>query len=335
MAIFATLSVLAVTGVFELDRSAQLRANRQAEGPAALVIGDVALASVAPALARITVDRASGATVATAVFVRSGGQLITTSDAVANAQSITVTTFEGTSYNARVLGTDTSNDIAVLSVDATSYPTARFGEIGSTTAVFVIGSSSSTEYPWIGSASIGSLGSRIDTTDGSSLHDMFSAVAEESPPSAGSIVISSDGTILGLLTARTSASIIHSTSRSIAIPFTDRGLEITWATPAMFVEKIVSDIIATGHAHRPSLGVFTYDTSPTGVVVSSVTPNSPAELARISPGDIIVSVDNSPITSSSDLVTKLRMHSDGDIVPISIQRNNELLRLSVRVSATP
>ena len=122
-----------------------------------------------------------------------------------------------------------------------------------------------------------------------------------------------------------------------------------FAVPSNRVKYIVPQLIATGHVThtgRASLGVgiVTVDTSVAaqynlpvdhGVLIASVTSNGPAATAGLKTGDVIVQIDNTPVTDVQSMGDALLSKSPGDTVAVTINRGGQQMTVNVMLGELP
>jgi len=334
-----TLAALSVTGTF--DSTSVQTVVEQVQAPADGTTGAAAIASkVGAAIVRVDAVKAAGTITATGVVYRSDGHLLTTADVVAGASTITVTTADGTVLTASVVGTDAITDIAVLDVDRNDMATAIMARVDEVTAgeqAVTVEREADATSPAIVTGHVSALGLRVDTTDGSSLHDMIQAALEASPTTAGAVLCLDDGTVLGLVTDRTPAAAPRYTQTSLdtaatsSTTTTPDGTATLYATPIDYATEVADDIIETGTAHHPWLGVLGDDLDPaaaallgrSAATLTRVVPEGPAAAAGLQEGDVVLSLDGVQTTSMSSLVVALRAHQPGDAVAVTFVRDGQ------------
>ena len=342
LGVASLLAIIAATGVLGGRDRTDTASARGAGGPGADELPATTLAALSPALVRVTVDRPSGETIAGGLIIASDGHLVTSADAIISARSITVTTADGTAHNATVVGSDATDDIAVLDIDGEGMVTAQLGAVEAlrpSTTLFVISSaaaSTSITASWIESGTLDATEDRFETSDGMTMHGMIRTSIGSRPPAAASILCTADGTIVGIVTGRTPVASMRATSTTYAaIPFTDRDVVSAWSTPAAFVERVADDIIADGRTNRPTLGVVAVDVGELGAAVVQVAAGGSAAIAGMAPGDLITSIDARAVRNASDLVVALRSHEVGDVVRIGLLRGGTMEQMSVMLSERP
>jgi putative serine protease PepD len=331
-----TIGVLSIIGTF--DKGGVRTVVQQVEVDTS-ADGSVPLSDrIGPALVRVDAVRTDGTVTATGVVFRSDGHLLTTADTVAGATAVTVTTNDGAVLTATVVGTDATSDLAVLDVDRDGMATAVLGRVADLRAgddAVVVEREPGAASPGVATGHVNAVGLRVDTTDGGTLHDMIQAALETTPATAGAVLCTDDGAVLGLVTGRRAARAATYTPTSAAL---DGGTTTTasttsmatlYATPIDYAAEVAAEIIETGSAHHTWLGVLGDDLDPTtagrlgrgGATLTRVEPDGPAEAAGLQEGDVVLAIDGVQTTSMSSLVVALRSHRSGDVVSVTFVRD--------------
>jgi S1-C subfamily serine protease len=267
------------------------------------------------AVARLETQSPNGDVTGSAVLVRDGAYLLTNAELVEGATRVRIFTVDGKERDATVVGADPVTDVAVLKVAATGLATAK---IGSTTSLRVgqkaiaIGApAASGNGPSVTVGVVSGLGRRVSGAAGT-LHGMIETDARIAPESAGGALVDSAGQVIGITTLLDGSV-----------------LALGAATPIEVAMAAADDIIRTGRAHHSWLGIEGDDLDEEsaaslnisgGARVGTVVDQSPAALAGLLPGDIIVAIDGTDVTSMSDLVVTLRTHKAGDNVKVHYLR---------------
>ncbi|HEY5154733.1 MAG TPA: trypsin-like peptidase domain-containing protein [Acidimicrobiales bacterium] len=300
--------------------------------PSELAIADKAL----PAVVQVSTTTAGGIVTGTAVVFRDDGHLLTTADVVEGAEALSVELADGTVVPAQVVGIDRASDIAVLKVEHGTMPVAALAmeadlQLGEPT-IAVECLAGKPGSPNLSVGLVSALGRRVDATDGSSLHDMIQTNVHLSTTGSGAVLLDSRGAAIGLVTRRGMPDTSGPTSKVTATT-TGRSSVLVprYATPMEYAKVVADQLIATGRAAHPWLGVESSDLTENdmdslghgGARIERITPGSPAEGAGLAAGDIVVGVDESPIDSSSDLVVALRRHKPSESVGITYLRAGE------------
>ena len=300
--------------------------------PSELAIADKAL----PAVAQINTTTASGTATGTAVVFRDDGHLLTTADVVDGAETLTVELSDGTVLPGRVVGVDRVSDVAVVKVDHGKMPVAALAmeadlQLGEPT-IAVECRPGKPGAPNLSVGLVSALGRRVDAADGTSLHDMIQTNVRLSSTGAGTVLLDSRGAVIGLVTRR---GLPDPTATGTKVTASTTGRSETlvprYATPVEYAKEVADELILTGRAAHPWLGVETSDLSDKemdalghgGARIERVTPGSPADSAGLDAGDIVVGVDDAPVESSSDLVVTLRRHKPSESVGVTYLRAGE------------
>jgi serine protease Do len=269
-----------------------------------------------------------------------GGTYIITNDhVVADAKTITVTPPSGEPVAATLVGTDPDTDIAVLKIPV-SVPLLRLASsekvvVGQMTVA--IGSPYGLEHS-VSSGVVSGLHRSLPDSYGDTpagvypLVDVIQTDAAINPGNSGGALVDRTGSLIGIISA------IYSESGSSA--------GIGFAVPAKSASRIADELIATGKARHPFLGVVgqTVDqalakekTLPVteGALVVEITKNTGAAKAGIKPGDVIVSLDGTPIRSMDDLILQVRMTSVDQKVTVTLWRQGKKMDVPMTVGDKP
>jgi serine protease Do len=269
-----------------------------------------------------------------------GGTYIITNDhVVADARTITVTPPSGEPVEATLVGTDPDTDIAVIRVPV-SIPLIRLASsekvvVGQLT--IAIGSPYGLEHS-VSSGVVSGLHRSLPDSYGDSqagvypLVDVIQTDAAINPGNSGGALVDRTGSLIGINSA------IYSDSGSSA--------GIGFAIPAKSAARIADELIATGKARHPFLGVVgqTVDESlaaekklpvAEGALVVEITKDTGASRAGIKPGDVIVSLDGTPIRSMDDLILQVRMTSVDQKVTVTLWRLGKKIDVPMTVGDKP
>ena len=145
-------------------------------------------------------------------------------------------------------------------------------------------------------------------------------------------MFSADGKVVGINTA-----ILSPSGGSVGIGF---------AIPANLAQQVVADLEADGHVSRGWLGVaiqpVSEDTAaalgmdmPEGVLISSVTPDTPAEAAELKRGDIVLAVNGTEVSTPAELSRAIALEAPGSTVTLSLLRANAPMEVTVALGTRP
>lgn len=266
-------------------------------------------------------------------FVGSGvvynpdGYILTTTSVVQGMDRLIVVLPDGKKSQAKLVGTDDQSNIAVLKVDVTNLRPAKLGDsdkIRPGSWMTVVGNS----YGIPTAVSFGLVnGIRED--------GFIQMSVNVSPGSSGGPVLSSDGSVVGLVSARMAEpSYIEATRlfnqanklgsafvippREIELPTSG----ISLAIPINKVKSTAADIIKYGTIHRGYLGIYPEDADQ-GVLIVEVVRNSPAEKAGLRKGDVIIEFKGESVKSEKQLRKSIADTRPQEEVEIIVLRNQQ------------
>lgn len=273
----------------------------------------------------------------TGIVLTSSGEILTNNHVVEGSTSITVTVpATGTSYKASVVGTDATDDVAVLQLSgASGLATATLDNDGVSVGdnVTVVGNAGGTGTLVAADGSVTGTGKSITTQSegvvaSESLTGLIETNADIQAGDSGGPLYDSQGEVVGIDTA---ASASQNVSDGYAIPIeTALGIAhriesgqasstVTIGLPAFLGVEVASDASSSGYSGLggASLGYNNGQSATQGAVVGGVIDGTPAASAGLTAGDTITAVDGTAIASSSDLTSALAQYKPGDSVTIT------------------
>jgi len=237
--------------------------------------------------------------------------------AVGGAGTITVELDDGEQATATIVGREPNYDLAVLKISKGNLPTIEVGDsaqIKSGDQVIAFGSPLGLDHT-VTSGIVSSLNRPVvtsgGTNSGESYVDAIQTDAAINPGNSGGPLTDSLGRMIGINAATATLGSTSGQSGSIGLGF---------AIPMNQALRIMNEIIDTGKATRPVLGVF-FDqsfASGKGAKISSLTPNDGAQKAGIPVGAIITSIDGIRITDYVSAIVRIRSHAPGDKVTVIV-----------------
>ena len=262
----------------------------------------------------------------TGIVLDADGEVLTNNHVIEGATEIEVTVVAtGKTYTATVVGTDPSDDVAVLQLArASGLAVAPLGDSSTVKvgdAVVGIGNAGGTGRPTTSAGSVLSLGQTITATDqfganAETLHNLIEISAQLQPGQSGGPLYDAGGKVVGIDSAGSTGGRFRMRSAS------GTGYAIAINDALSIVRQIerhqASDKITIGTP--PMLGVSARDAAGGGAVVSGVTDDTPAAKIGLQAGDVIVAVDGTKIGSVNDLTTVLHAHKAGDKVSVTWKR---------------
>ncbi len=290
-----------------------------------------------PSVVSINVTTSSSSGVGSGVILDTSGNILTNYHVIEDAQSISVSVDGGDSYEATVVGSDESSDLAVIKIDpgdATLTPM----EVGDSSTLAVgdwvmsLGSPFGLEQS-VSTGIVSSLyrSTMMTSTSGNTIYtNLIQTDATINPGNSGGALVDQNGKLVGI------NSLIESYSGSSS--------GVGFAIPANYAVEVANKIIAGETVTHAYLGgSFQTVTAQNarsnnlsvnqGAYVASVTSGGPADNAGIQQGDIITKVDDEEITSSDGVVLAVRSHNVGDTVTITLMRGSKEMQVEVTLGS--
>lgn len=272
----------------------------------------------------------------TGFFISDDGYILTNnhviSDAAASGGEINVLTHDGNTYSATVVGTEQSNDLAVLKIDATDCTPVTFGSssdmsVGDT--VYAVGNPMGELQFTMTSGMVSALDRAVTTEQSGGAINMFQMDAAINSGNSGGPVYNANGEVIGVATAKYSSSGNDATVEGLG-----------FAIPSDDAKKISNDLMTNGYVtgkakmgvsidQNYSSTVAQYYDMPEGAYVKYVETGSAAEKAGIQPGDIITKCGDKEIKGYDDLTSAIKSYSAGDTVEITVYRSGNESTLSI------
>ncbi len=262
--------------------------------------------------------------VGSGVIVESGGIIITNYHIVANFEEIDVQLADGRRFDGELLGADPASDLAVLKIAAENLPTAEWGDSDSVEVgemVWAIGNPFGLDRT-LTYGIVSGIG-RTGVTD-NPIQEFLQTDASINPGNSGGPLVDVHGRIMGITTAMVGRDY--------------RG--IGFAIPSNTAKNVCQDIRVSGHVERGYLGIDMRPLSPQatrwrGILVAGVEPQSPAAMAGIQPGDVIVGFNGREINEANRLALLLTRALIGTEISLDIVRDNEPKQILVRIGRRP
>ncbi|HSV30937.1 MAG TPA: Do family serine endopeptidase, partial [Atribacteraceae bacterium] len=258
---------------------------------------------------------------------REDGYIITNHHVIQDAEEINVTLLDGRLYTGRVIGADPLTDLAVVKIDSDeTLPTVTLGDSDATRvgeSVIAIGNPFGLSHS-VTTGVLSAKGRPITAGDtGREYENFLQTDAAINPGNSGGPLLNLQGEVIGINTA--------------IIPFAQG---VGFAIPINMAKALLDDLIEVGRVIRAWLGVFIQDVTPQiaeqfgleearGALISDVSPESPAAMAGIQRGDIILRIDDVLIDSVWALQQTIRDHRPGNRVTIELWRDKTLLNFEV------
>lgn len=238
-----------------------------------------------------------------------------------------VITYDGTQYEATVVGSDSDNDIAVLQVEATGLTHASLGNSDSIHVgdeIYAVGNPLGELEFSMTTGSVSAMDRLISTQTDAPAINMFQIDAAVNSGNSGGPVYDTTGEVIGIVTAK----------------YSDEGIEgLGFAIPINDAVSIATDLITNGYvtgkaklgvdAQTMSASAARYYNSVEGAYVRYVESGSSAEIAGLQTGDVIYRFDNLEIAGRDDLQAAIRSYHAGDTVELGVYRNHQHITIMV------
>ncbi len=258
------------------------------------------------------------------------GYIITNHHVIENSDSITVSLYDGTTYEAKLIGYDASNDIAVLKVEAEGLTPVVIGDFENLNvgdSVIAIGNPLGELTFSLTSGAVSALDREITLSNSVTMELIQTDCAINSGNSGGAL-FNLYGEVVGVTNAKYSGS-----GGGASID------NIGFAIPINHVKDIIKSIIENGYITKPYIGVSVTDVSretqsyglPKGAAVRSIAEDGPAADTGLEESDIITAINGEEIDGSKALVDAVRNASAGDELVFKVYRKGESIERKVIV----
>lgn len=262
------------------------------------------------------------------VILSKDGYIVTNNHVIDGANKVTVKTKDGKEYNAKLVGTDSTTDLAVIKIEATDLTPVVLGtsknlQVGD--AAIAIGNPLGELGGTVTNGIISALDREI-TIDGESMH-LLQTNAAINPGNSGGGLFNDQGQLIGIVNAKSSGSNIEG---------------LGFAIPIDIAKPVITSLIENGKVEgRAELGVslqeyqaqnqnpFEENNSSTAVYIVQVQSGKAADKAGLKRGDRILEVDGKEIKEVSDVKSVISSHKAGDTIKIKIERDNKEQTVSV------
>ncbi|MBO7299892.1 MAG: Do family serine endopeptidase [Tidjanibacter sp.] len=267
------------------------------------------------------------------VLITEDGYIVTNNHVVDKATKVKVKLYDGRSFEAKIIGTDPTTDVALLKIEGEKFPYLKFGSSDDLRLgewVLAIGSPfdlQSTITAGIVSAKARNLGAIPSQY---SIESFIQTDAAVNPGNSGGALVNTAGELVGINT------LIQSQTGSY--------IGYSFAVPSSIVKKVVVDLKEYGIVQRALLGIQYQEINSDfierfgkeygisevgGAWVAEVTAGGAAEAAGIRKGDIVLSIDNKKIDTSARLSEVIASKRPGESVKISVKRDGEVKHFEV------
>ena len=279
----------------------------------------------------------SGQSSGSGFILTEDGYVITNYHVVEDATAIDVVMHDGSEYPAELVGKDSSNDLAVLKIEASGLPAATLGSsrdlvIGDMVVAIgnPLGELASTQT--VGYVS--GIDREVSTGGSITTISMIQTDAAINPGNSGGPLFNMYGEVIGITTAKYSGT----TGSGASIE------GIGFAIPIDDVEPLINDLIDYGYVTGAYMAVTVQDMDresaemfglPTGAYIVSVEKDGAADRAGIQPKDIVIALDSHEVSNVTELTRALRNYKAGDSATVTLLRAGKEMTLEITFDERP
>jgi serine protease DegQ len=266
------------------------------------------------------------------VIVSEQGLILTNHHVVASADEIEVALADGRKLSAKVVGTDPDTDLAVLKVDADNLPAVTFSateNLNVGDVVLAIGNPFGVGQT-VTQGIISALGRNhlgINTYE-----NFIQTDASINPGNSGGALIDAEGNLIGINSA------IYSRSGG--------SMGIGFAIPANVAKQVMEQIAVNGSVTRGWIGIEAQDITPElaesfkldrvrGSLIAGVLRNSPADLAGLKAGDVLLAINDKEVSDSSSMLNLIAVLKPNEKAVLKIARAEKEIKVNVVVGKRP
>lgn len=264
------------------------------------------------------------------VVISKDGYIVTNNHVIDGASKITVRLKDGKEYQGQLIGTDAQTDLAVIKIEGATLEPVAYGDSDS----LVVGDTAIA----IGNP-LGKLGGTvtngiISATDRqieveNQTMTLLQTNAAINPGNSGGGLFNDKGELIGVVVAKSAGSNVEG---------------LGFAIPVNVVKDVVASIMEVGYVQgRPVLGISVadittaqqaayYNVNQLGVYVMALTEGTKAEASGLKVGDCIIAIDDTQVSSKTDIAAILKNHQVGEKVKVMVSRAGKMMTLNVELS---
>ena len=272
------------------------------------------------------------------VIISEDGYIVTNNHVIEGATTIIVTTTDGEEFEAKLIGTDATEDIAVIKIDAKGLKKANFGDSDSLEVgdvAIAIGNPLGQLGGTVSSGIISALDRQI--TVGNTQMTLLQTDAAINPGNSGGGLFDANGNLIGIVNAKGSSGSYSSDEGSVE--------GIGFAIPINHALDIINDLIeGKDKEPRPVMNVSLYDYNSEskyylsedmeeGVYIMQVVEGGAADKAGLRQRDRIIKVDGQEVSSSSEVKSIIQKHKVDDTIEVVVIRDGQEETFKVKLQA--
>ena len=263
------------------------------------------------------------------VIISDDGYIVTNNHVVDGAEKLTVTLNDNSEYNARVIGTDATTDLALIKISATDLHPITFANSDDVKVgewALAVGNPFGLNST-VTAGIISAKGRGVAESSSVGIKTFIQHDAAVNPGNSGGALVNTDGELIGINT------MIFSQTGNYA--------GLSFAVPSNIVKKIITDIKQYGTVQRAVLGIQYKEldaesakehgitATKEGIYVAKVNDLSAAKEAGLQEGDVIVKLNGAPVKNSGEMQEEMNKLRPGDKATLSYYRDNKLRTTTV------
>jgi serine protease Do len=263
-------------------------------------------------------------------FITADGYAVTNNHVVQNAENVQVTTDDGKTYSAKVIGTDSRTDLALIKIDGSNFPYVKLADASPRVGDWVLAVGN--PFGLGGTVTAGIVSARGRDIGAGPYDDFIQIDAPVNKGNSGGPTFDVDGNVIGVNTA-----IFSPSGGSVGIAF---------AIPADTVKSVIGQLRDKGSVTRGWIGVQIQTVTPdladsmglkqaSGALVSEPQKDSPAAKAGVVSGDVITSVNDEPVKDARDLARKIGTMAPGTTVKLGTIHQGAEKTVSLTLGTLP
>ena len=263
------------------------------------------------------------------IIMSENGYIITNAHVVDGASEITVTLYDGRDFTATVVGSDANSDIAVVKIDATGLPEAKFGDSSSLKVgdeAYVVGNPLGAQLAFTLTAGYVSSLEREISIEGTMM-TLMQVDAAVNPGNSGGSLADKNGLIVGVINAKIARESVEG---------------IGFAIPINTALKVASELIKHGEVvSRPMLGINMQTVTKeqalvygmeAGITITDVESGSCAEKGGVKVGDKVTHFNGVAVSTGKELAFQKEKYNIGDTVTMTVIRDGKTMDLTIVLS---
>ncbi|MFT5420684.1 MAG: serine protease Do [Candidatus Endobugula sp.] len=274
----------------------------------------------------------NGGGIGSGFFISADGYILTNNHVVDGATDITVRLIDRREFDAKVIGLDPQSDLALLKIDAKDLPFLELADSDNTRVgewVLAIGSPFGLDYS-VSAGIVSAIGRSIPSGKQQNYVPFIQTDVAINPGNSGGPLFNLDGDVVGI-----NSQIYTNSGGSIGLSF---------AIPANLAKNVVQQLKESGRVDRGWLGVVIQDVDkdlalsfglkkPQGALIAQIDPSGPGKKSGLLVSDVILSFNDKPIKTSSDLPHIVGPIKPGTTVPVTVMRKGKKVALKVTIGS--